>query len=287
MCTTQCAQCLSHIMSNFLRSKPCMLMRVCVHQVLDTCMLAIMNLATSINNMKKHKPRPKTFPLHAMYRALNKSLVPRRIPLPSPLNNCLKYYLHQISIYFQIIYIGAVTTRLIPWCIPLPSPFHFTATIKVFAHLNACPFSFPLHTWVSLLIPPNHGLYSAIPSSSCCPYDLLSAATFSCSRLAALWRRHILMLCSMLVHTTNASPNLQFSWSLHHCLSTIQEHLLNYDLLASLLHPSPTLAMHEQVCHILPLMSQGFIIWLSLLPSSAANCLSTIGLQPQPPLLPH
>ena len=165
VCTAQCTQCLLHIMSTSLRSKPCVLMRARVHQVLDAHVLAITRLATSISDMNEHKPCPITFPLHAIYRALNKSLVPRRMPLPSPLNNRLKYYLRRVPIYFQTIYTCAVTTRLVPWRMPLPSPFHFTATVKLSTHLNACPFPFQLHTWVSLLIPPNRGLYSAIPSN--------------------------------------------------------------------------------------------------------------------------
>ena len=94
------------------------------------------------------------------------------------------------------------------------------------------------------------------------------------------------MLRSMLVHTTDASPNLQFPRSLPHGLSTIEARLLNYDSLAFMLHPFPVLATHEQVYHIRPLTSRGSIIWLASIPSFATNCLSTIGLQPQNPLIP-
>ena len=101
-------------------------------------------------NLASH---PTTLPLHAIYRALNKSLVPRRMPLPSPLDNGFKYYLHQVPIYFQTVYTCAMTTRLMPQRMPLPSLFHFTRTIKLPTHLNACLFPFQLHTRVSLLIP--------------------------------------------------------------------------------------------------------------------------------------
>ena len=164
-CTAQCAQCLSHIMSTSLRSKPCVLMRVRVHQVLNAHVLAITCLANSISDMNEHKQCPINFPLYAIYRALNKILVPRRMPLPNPLNNRLKYYLHRAPIYFQTIYTCVVTTRLVLRRMPLPNPFHFTATVKLSTHFNACPSPFQLHTWVSLLISPNRGLYSAIPSN--------------------------------------------------------------------------------------------------------------------------
>ena len=75
--------------------------------------------------------------------------------------------------------------------------------------------------------------------------------------------------------------------SLPHGLSSIEARPLNYGPLAFVLHPSPTLATREQVYHTRPLTSRGSIVWLALLPSLAANCLSTIGLQPQPPLLPR
>ena len=163
VCTAQCTQCVSHIMSTSLRLKPCVLMRARVHQVLYAHVLGITRLAISISDMYEHKPCPITFLLHAIYRALNKSLVPRRMPLPSPLNTRLKYYLRQVPIYFQTISTCAVTTRLIPQRMLLPSPFHFTRTIKLSAHLNACSFPFQPSTWVSFLIPPNRSLYSATP----------------------------------------------------------------------------------------------------------------------------
>ena len=170
VCIAQCTQCRSHIMSISLRLKPCVSMRAHVHQVLDAHVLTTMRLATSISDMNEHKPCPMPLPLYAIYRALNKSLVPRRMPLPSPLNtsplnNRLKHYLRRVPIYFQTIYTCAVTTKLVPRHMPLPSPFHFTAIVKLSTHLNACPFPFHLRTWVSLLIPPNCGLYSAIPSN--------------------------------------------------------------------------------------------------------------------------
>ena len=165
VCTAQCTQCLSPSMSTSSRLRPCVLMRARVHQVLDAHMLAIMRLATSISDMNEHKSCLITFHLHTIYGALNKRLLPRRMPLPSPLNNRLKYFLRRVPIYFQTIYTCAVTTRLVPWCMPLPSPFHFSATIKLSTHLNARPFPFQLHTWVFLLIPPNRCLYSAIPSN--------------------------------------------------------------------------------------------------------------------------
>ena len=130
MCTAQCTQCLSHIMSTSLRLKPCVLMRTRVHQVVDAHVLAITCLATSISDMNEHRPCPITFPLHAIHTALNKSLVPRLMPLPSPLNNRLKYYLHRVPIYFWTIYTCAVTTRLVPQWMPLPSLFHFTGTVN-------------------------------------------------------------------------------------------------------------------------------------------------------------
>ena len=95
-CTAQCAQYLSHIMSTSLRSKPCVLMRACVHQVLDAHALAIMRLATSTSDMNKHKPRvaPNTSsPACHIYSAKQKPIF-RHMPLPSPFNLRLEYYLH-------------------------------------------------------------------------------------------------------------------------------------------------------------------------------------------------
>ena len=42
----QCAQCVLYIMSTSLRSNPRVLIRACVHEVLDAHALAIMHLAT-------------------------------------------------------------------------------------------------------------------------------------------------------------------------------------------------------------------------------------------------
>ena len=91
------------------------------------------------------------------------------------------------------------------------------------------------------------------------------------------------MLRSKLVHTTDASPNLQSPRSLPHGLCTIEACALNYGPLAFVLHPSPTLAMSEQVYHTRPLTSRGSIVWLASLLSLATSYLSIIGLQPQTP----
>ena len=94
------------------------------------------------------------------------------------------------------------------------------------------------------------------------------------------------MLRSKFVHTTDASPNLQFPRSLPHGLSIIETRPLKYGPLAFVLHPSPALATREQVYHTRPLTSRGSVVWLDSLPFLAADCLSTISLQFQPPLLP-
>ena len=157
VCIAQCAQCLLHIISTSLGLIPCVLMRVHMHQVLDAHVLAITHLATSTSDMNEHKTHvpPNNYSLDGMYIVANTRLVLRCMPLPSPLNNRLKYYLRRVPIYFQTIYTCAVDTRLVPQHMPLPSPFHFTTTIKLSAHLNTYSFPFQLHTWPSLLIPPN------------------------------------------------------------------------------------------------------------------------------------
>ena len=216
---------------------------------------------------------------------LNKILVPKRIPLPIPLNNRLKYYLRRLPTYFKL-------STHVRW--PQGSYYnacHFQAYFISPQLSNYLHISMPVHlhfcfTPGSLLIPPSRCLYSTIPSRWCRPHDLPSTAASSCSRLALLWRRHVLMLRSMLVHTTDALPNPQFQHSLAHCLSTIVASPFYYGPPSSLLDPFPTLAMHEQVYHTRTLTSRGFDAWLALLPSLATNCLYTIGLQPQPPLLP-
>ena len=252
---------------------------------MDPHALAIMHLATPMCGMNEHKPRvaPNNYsPVCHVYTGEHKartwahaSSKPGKQPhkmLPPP-----------TTYIFWNIYTCAATTRLVPWRMPLPSPFYFTPIVNPFTNINACLFPFLLHTWVSLLFPPNCCLHSAIPWNWCCPHDLPLAAASSSSWLALLWRRYAPMLCSMLVHTAGASPNLQFQRALAHCFSTISAQPLHYGSPISLLDHSPIIAICEQVYHTQPLTSWGSIVCLPLLPFLAANCLSTIRLLPQSP----
>ena len=114
-------------------------------------------------------------------------------------------------------------------------------------------------------------------------WSAVSCCLFLLTISPALEKAHSDVALDACAHNWRLAKSAIFQRPLPHGLSTIQAHPLNYGPPTSMLHPSPVLAMCEQVYHTQPLTSWGSVIWLASLPSLAANCLSTIGLQPQPP----